>query len=346
VAVVGAVMLEKGAGAAADSTALAASASGLVGNYGADSDDEDDGPSAKRARMDMLSTPPPPAMAVPPQVEAAAPPSPESSPPSALPPTLVAAVRRDGVDSVPDADASAMPPPSVVPARLKSPRVAGTSAKDMSSDLVVRDEAKVPGPGAPRPSVSPLLEKENDGLEGPAPLPAPQPQQLELSEVPGALSHVGAATATTPAAEEEADDGEEQDGNVAHELPIGFFDDPEQDAKARGVEAPSVVAERELEEGLKRFEKEMVVEQERAEETRQDIDERRYEDATAEEEAFQKTLHGRLERLRERAAARSAEVAKGTATDREAEASADAADETSDSDGSDIGFDWRSKRFG
>eukprot|EP00427_Karlodinium_veneficum_P034239 CAMPEP_0169280006 /NCGR_PEP_ID=MMETSP1016-20121227/55343_1 /TAXON_ID=342587 /ORGANISM="Karlodinium micrum, Strain CCMP2283" /LENGTH=189 /DNA_ID=CAMNT_0009368235 /DNA_START=48 /DNA_END=614 /DNA_ORIENTATION=- len=81
------------------------------------------------------------------------------------------------------------------------------------------------------------------------------------------------------------------------QLPEGFFDDPEQDAKARGVEAPSVIAQRDLEEGLKRFEKEMLIEREKAEEARNEIEEDRNEEQTAEEDAFQKNLRSRIEAL-------------------------------------------------
>merc|ERR1712066_774569 len=71
----------------------------------------------------------------------------------------------------------------------------------------------------------------------------------------------------------ESDEGEGEELPSEPQLPVGFFDDPELDAKARGVEAPSVVAHRELEEGLKRFEKEMIVEREKAEEARNALEE-------------------------------------------------------------------------
>merc|ERR1712083_1226394 len=87
-------------------------------------------------------------------------------------------------------------------------------------------------------------------------------------------------------------------------LPAGFFDDPELDAKARGVEAPSQRAQRELEEGLKKFEREMAVQIEESEETRNELDEEKAEEVAAEEEEFQSSLRGRLAALRKRAADR------------------------------------------
>merc|ERR1719375_2706401 len=96
---------------------------------------------------------------------------------------------------------------------------------------------------------------------------------------------------------EQGDDAEEEEKS---QLPEGFFDDPELDAKARGVEAPSVVAQRELEEGLKRFEREMIVEREKAEEARNELEEDRNEEQAVEEEDLQRNLRDRLEALRQR----------------------------------------------
>jgi len=145
---------------------------------------------------------------------------------------------------------------------------------------------------------------------------------------------------------------EAEDADAAPDLPEGFFDDPEQDAKARGVEAPSVIAQRELEEGLKRFEKELIVEKEKAEEVRHEIDEEKYEQAAAEEEEFQRSLQGRLALLRKQSADKAAlaAVAKAAADKKAAEEKM-AADEAEggddvDSDDSDVDFDWRAKHFG
>lgn len=163
-------------------------------------------------------------------------------------------------------------------------------------------------------------------------------------------------------------------------LPEGFFDDPDLDAKVRGVEAPSDRAQRNLEEGLKRFEKEMLVEAEKAEEARHEIDEERYEQVAAEEDAFQRTLEGRLEELRKRRGLPMAsmtfpsqrgvhaaecdedseeaeEAASAIATTKDRHSinadlkAAGAAAEREENDGGsssdgDVQFDWRSKDFG
>merc|ERR1719336_310624 len=76
------------------------------------------------------------------------------------------------------------------------------------------------------------------------------------------------------------------DEDAASQLPEGFFDNPDLDAQVRGLEAPSVRQQRELEEGLKTFEREIAKETERAEETRHELDEQKYEEVAAEEEDF------------------------------------------------------------
>merc|ERR1712113_788378 len=109
-----------------------------------------------------------------------------------------------------------------------------------------------------------------------------------------------------------ASDREENDAegeaDTTGQLPEGFFDDPELDAKVRGVEAPSVRAQRELEEGMKRFQREMAIEIEQSEETRQDLDEDKFEEVAAEEEDFQTQLQDRLSALRKLAEQRSMTV--------------------------------------
>merc|ERR1712176_801842 len=99
-------------------------------------------------------------------------------------------------------------------------------------------------------------------------------------------------TKDTPEGVDEEAEQEEQ------ALPAGFFDDPEADAKARGVETPSQRAQRELEDGLKKFEREMAVEIEQAEETRHELDEEKAEEVAEEEEEFQTSLRSRLADLR------------------------------------------------
>merc|ERR1712137_1384505 len=113
----------------------------------------------------------------------------------------------------------------------------------------------------------------------------------------------GAAAAAAPAPARENETPEDtEDGSDQPFPPEGFFDDPEQDAKVRGIETPAQRHQRELEEGLKKFEREMVVEIEQAEETRNELDEEKAEEVLAEEQEFQSDLRGRLAALRKRAA--------------------------------------------
>jgi len=157
---------------------------------------------------------------------------------------------------------------------------------------------------------------------------------------------VQAPSSIAPAAETAAEEAEEEQPQG---LPEGFFDDPELDAKVRGAEAPSKIAERELEEGLKRFEREMVAETEKAEETRHDLDEQKYEAAAADEQEFQKRLHARLAALRKKTQeglskkqteASAAAPATGAAGNANAED-----DGEDDDDEEDVAFDWRAKGF-
>mmetsp|Transcript_27222 Transcript_27222/g.62769 ORF Transcript_27222/g.62769 Transcript_27222/m.62769 type:complete len:361 (+) Transcript_27222:71-1153(+) len=143
-------------------------------------------------------------------------------------------------------------------------------------------------------------------------------------------------------ADEEADAPEEKPQG----LPEGFFDDPDADAWARGAEAPSERAERELEEGFKKFEKEMIIENELSEEARHRLDELRYEKIAAEEAAFQQSLQQKLDDLKLQAVDR---MNRGSSQDDESSATAE--DYTAEADaledsGSDIEFDWRAKGFG
>eukprot|EP00439_Symbiodinium_sp_Y106_P074394 s98_g14.t1 len=189
------------------------------------------------------------------------------------------------------AEAAKMLPPAV-------PKTAGADSK-------APEEAEVPEakdaeqiPAAEKESAEPAEEEEDEAEQQEAivgPLVAPaESQQLK------ATGTVSAEPAEAPkAAVAEAEEG--QDDQV---LPEGFFDDPELDAKVRGMEAPSRKAEREIEEGLRRFEREMAAEQEKAEETRHAIDEKKYEALAAEEEEFQTQLESRLVKLRQAASER------------------------------------------
>ena len=140
---------------------------------------------------------------------------------------------------------------------------------------------------------------------------------------------------STPMTEANRLDEEEPKG-----LPEGFFDDPDMDAKMRGEEAPSKKAERELEEGLKRFEREMQAEQEKAEEKRHEIDEEKYEVAAAEEQDFQVQLQSRLEKLRQQTANRKLNLPK-----EEEKADEDDTAVDDDDDDDDLALDWRAKGF-
>lgn len=229
------------------------------------------------------------------------------------------------------AEAAKMLPPAV-------PKTAGADSK-------APEEAEVPEakdaeqiPAAEKESAEPAEEEEDEAEQQEAivgPLVAPaESQQLK------ATGTVSAEPAEAPkAAVAEAEEG--QDDQV---LPEGFFDDPELDAKVRGMEAPSRKAEREIEEGLRRFEREMAAEQEKAEETRHAIDEKKYEALAVEEEEFQTQLESRLVKLRQAASERKKGSSAASApTETVAESAEDDADDDEDAD---MDFDWRAKGFG
>ncbi|CAE7320954.1 unnamed protein product [Symbiodinium microadriaticum] len=188
------------------------------------------------------------------------------------------------------AEAAKMLPPAV-------PKTAGAESKEPEEAEVpeAKDAEQIPA-AADKEITEPLEEEDaeqEEAMVGPLAAPA-ESQQLKAT---GTLS---AAPAEAPKpAEAEAEEGQDDQA-----LPEGFFDDPEQDAKVRGMEAPSRKAEREIEEGLRRFEREMAAEQEKAEETRHAIDEKKYEALAAEEEEFQTQLESRLVKLRQAASER------------------------------------------
>jgi len=163
--------------------------------------------------------------------------------------------------------------------------------------------------------------------------PGPEEPEEAIGPMKPSGPVLGQAAQEAPEAE---DEGEEPKG-----LPEGFFDDPDMDAKMRGEEAPSKRKERELEEGLKRFEREMQAEQEKAEETRHEIDEEKYAVAAAEEEEFQVQLQSRLEKLRQQTASRKLNLPKEEEEEKEEEID----DEGEDDDDEDLALDWRAKGF-
>ncbi|CAE7362795.1 unnamed protein product [Symbiodinium natans] len=186
------------------------------------------------------------------------------------------------------AESAAMPPPALP----KNSRLASAKAPEEARPSDVNDaEKQSPTATAPAPATAAV---ENDSAEAAAEeeaavAPSPGAQLQAVEQVPMVAAEAAKATQAEADADPESDQA----------LPEGFFDDPEQDAKVRGMEAPSRKAERELEEGLRRFEREMAAEQEKAEETRHEIDEKKYEVLAAEEEEFQTQLQSRLVKLRE-----------------------------------------------
>jgi len=148
---------------------------------------------------------------------------------------------------------------------------------------------------------------------------------------------------------EEGAEPETEGNELATQLPPAFFDDRDTDAKVRGLEAPSIRESRELEEGLKKFEREINIEQEKAEETRHELDEAKYEKVAAEEAEYQGELQGRLAQLRERQRLRAEAAASASASANAAAQSSNAGGEEEDEEGdsgSDVEFDWRAKGFG
>lgn len=234
-------------------------------------------------------------------------------------------------------DATAMPPPTMLPAK-KTPPPVPLFAKPEQTDASLMHPPPVPGFRKPA-AAAPEPEEAEEPDIGPAPLaivPAAEASPMEIVPASPETALLRADAETSKAAEAEEPEEDSQ-------LPQGFFDDPELDAKARGIEAPAVIAQRELEEGLKKFEREMLVEREKAEEARNELDEDRHEELAAEEDEFQRTLQGRLESLRRR----QAEALKSApAPVVEEKCIAPEVEEEGDDSGSDIDFDWRAKDFG
>lgn len=249
-----------------------------------------------------------------------------------------------------EADALAMPPPPAPSAAGRRGLAGATAAAEAAAATPPTVDRGSPAGGGGPAGGGPAPEEGRPGGAGP-----PGLEELQAGELPlVALESPSEALelqARAAAAEAPAEGGAEAEAGLAAQLPPGFFDNPEMDAKVRGVEAPSVRAQRQLEEGLKRFEREIAVETERAEETRHDLDETKYEEVAAEEVEFQSRLQQRLMLLRKRAAARSqgersaSPVKEVGAAGGDAVAEAEAADVGGDS-GSDVEFDWRAKGFG
>jgi len=260
------------------------------------------------------------------------------------------------------ADALAMPPPPVPPPGPKGRDPPGLSVPTSPVSAGVAKEIRPTGTQAP--AVAPTAPEETeDSEDGPSAVsksPVEVGQGANEEQSAGAIGGEALGRAAT------APEDEEAEGATAIELPEGFFDDPDMDAKVRGVEAPAERAKRELEEGLKRFEREMHLELEQSEETRHELDEERHEQVAEEEQELQSELHGRLKELRKRRAATAARKTQqqqqqqgggveATTADASSDGSSlpvgDAAKATleplpDDGSGSDVEFDWRAKEFG
>lgn len=252
-------------------------------------------------------------------------------------------------------DAAAMPPPTMLPvkkvskngsaetdSKLMPPPAVPGSRKPEQTDAALMPPPAVPGFRKPASAAAatPEPEEADEPDIGPAPLAIVPAEEASPIEVVAASSEAAVMRlfADTSKAAEPAEPAEE-----GSQLPEGFFDNPELDAKARGIEAPAVVAQRELEEGLKRFEREMLIEREKAEEARNELDEEKFEELAVEEEEFQRTLQGRVEALRHR----QAEALKSAPAPAVEESHVEAeVEEEGDDSGSDIDFDWRAKDFG
>lgn len=239
------------------------------------------------------------------------------------------AAARGGAEAAPAAKrprtaAEDMPPPPAPAARDMPPPPVPAAKASKAAEASGVVAVKVEAPSGATPGTS-LVDYSDDAVSVAASEDEPPAKDIPKGE---------------GAAEEDA----------GPSLPEGFFDDPDLDAKVRGAEAPSIKAQRELEEGLKRFEKEIVVEVEKAEEARHDIDEEKYERVFAEEQEFQSSLQGRLEKLRKIAAEKLSQRKSESGTAAAAAAAADDAEDAGASggedSGSDVEFDWRAKGFG
>eukprot|EP00927_Polykrikos_kofoidii_P046304 TRINITY_DN40527_c0_g1_i1.p1 TRINITY_DN40527_c0_g1~~TRINITY_DN40527_c0_g1_i1.p1 ORF type:complete len:428 (-),score=111.96 TRINITY_DN40527_c0_g1_i1:139-1422(-) len=230
------------------------------------------------------------------------------------------------------ADAAAMPPPMGLPVRSRASAAALTLASSMPPS--------VPSDVSARPTV-----------------PSPAQGDVGEADAPDACLSLAIAEPTL-AVVTAGEDGEAADDDrgdeVPHEqetkpdgLPEGFFDDPEADARARGVETPSERKKRELEDGMKRFAREIEVEQEKGEETRYELEEARFEEVVEDEEDFQHDLQSRIEVLRRRQSTKMQEAAEMTADVPVALNAGKGSDDEGDGEdsGSDVDFDWRAKGF-
>jgi len=248
-------------------------------------------------------------------------------------------------------DTLAMPPPSALPSRIielrrrqqqqqQQQQSEGTlSSSDADTEVAALPSQDVAGIVGPMPFTQPVCDRTGGVLS----TPLVRTGDREFGSVPTVASDAAQEPTTGIATQSHGSESEETERN-AGEIPEGFFDDPEEDARARGIELPSVRARRELEVGLKRFEQEIAVETELAEETRQELDEGRHEDAANDEDAFQKSLQDRLEAFRQQTAAKLKYLEQTKKVPSEDTVDSLNASDENFSD-SDVEFDWRAKNF-
>lgn len=244
-------------------------------------------------------------------------------------------------------DEEAMPPPACLPMKALRGKPAPAAELEKSSSSTA--PAAAPGcisdddGGLPEGFFDdPSAEARARGNLALAPgLPSPDVAPDADSPVEGRGSIPEMFKSAAKKAEEEALAAAEAEAQP--QLPEGFFDDPDLDAKARGQEKPSEVAKRELEVELKKFEKEMAVVQEDSEIVRHEMDEEKYEKAAAEEDHFQEAMAKHLQGLRKKT-----EKAKTALQPSHAPAPKPAPiedDEKEIESDEEVDFDWRAKGF-
>lgn len=266
---------------------------------------------------------------------------------------------------------SPLPPqraPESTLSEILTPESSGGLLNGYGGDSDEEQTSDIPEPPAKRSKPSDSDSRPGDSLacgstegvtDASMPPPAGLPSRLvrkmaneAVAIVPlqesAAEDSIATATSLLPAiqASDGPDSNLETPSGSEEVLPPGFFDDPELDAKVRGVEAPGIRAQRELEDGLKRFAREMASTQEQAEETRHELDEEKYAAAAAEEQEFQTELEARLAQLRAKASALNQRQKDAAIVGGGAPAALDTDNASDDGDdGDDIGFDWRAKGF-
>eukprot|EP00405_Crypthecodinium_cohnii_P044375 CAMPEP_0206581890 /NCGR_PEP_ID=MMETSP0325_2-20121206/34129_1 /ASSEMBLY_ACC=CAM_ASM_000347 /TAXON_ID=2866 /ORGANISM="Crypthecodinium cohnii, Strain Seligo" /LENGTH=304 /DNA_ID=CAMNT_0054088409 /DNA_START=98 /DNA_END=1009 /DNA_ORIENTATION=+ len=251
-----------------------------------------------------------------------------------------AGARAPAAAAAPSQIAKTPAPPTSAEPTAKRPRT------EVASGKASPPPTKAASTSSPKATTPQAAASSAPVQEAPVETPSEPPTGLpegffDAPEEDGKAASPAPAAAAAPEAEADPEADAEGDEEAQPTLPEGFFDNPDEDAKVRGVEAPSIRAQRELEEGLKKFEREMATETERMEETRHEIDEEKYDQLQAEEEEFQSSLAQRLNNLK----AKSSEKMKNWKLNEQEEDPAvivaRAMDEADEDSGSDVEFDWR-----